>query len=313
MTSTAMSTNHLQFSGDALPEDSGFLEGTDYSVTEEGSNSGPPDFGTMERICSCPGPIYIRKSLPYNNPEERKGPCNMAPTYCDQCYGLKAGPADNPLCQLGKGSRQCLTCEGKGFLPDVDPENNVIDDVIKQDNDNDQHNSDQLDTPDLTTANPPKRCSDCFGRGVAVVIGADGVPLSPLSHTFEETNIRRLQTPYNVTMPAMAEEERRFCTYKVEYIMKDIFERKLKHVRYDPATCSRLSHDLCTMIKDKTKTMEFERYKLVVQVILGQDTEDSVQVASRCLWDQDSDNFAAATFRNSNLYAVGIVYGMHLD
>ncbi len=112
---------------------------------------------------------------------------------------------------------------------------------------------------------------------------------------------------------AIPEMQRKFMSYKVECIIKDVLEAKLRLVKYDPHACGRLTQQLCTLIKDKTKEFEFDRYKLVTQVLVGQDSDQSVQIATRCLWNQDTDNFAAATFRNESIFAVAIVYGLHLD
>jgi len=109
------------------------------------------------------------------------------------------------------------------------------------------------------------------------------------------------------------EEQRRFVAYKVESLIKEVLESKLYKVRYEPNTCSRLAQELCAAIKQKTKGLNMPRYKLVTHVLLGEDTDKSVQVAARCLWNQETDNFAAATFRNNWIYAVAIVYGMYLE
>ena len=109
------------------------------------------------------------------------------------------------------------------------------------------------------------------------------------------------------------DDEHRFVPHKVECLLKDILDAKLHNMKYDADNCSRLAKDICSMIKDKTKEFEFSRYKLVTQVLLGQDSDESIQIASRCLWNHETDNFAAATYRNNALYAVAIVYGMYLD
>ena len=67
------------------------------------------------------------------------------------------------------------------------------------------------------------------------------------------------------------------------------------------------------MIKEKTKEFHFDRYKLIVQVYVGQDNEQSVQLASRSLWNTKTDMFAAATYRNNSLYAIALVYGLYLE
>lgn len=105
----------------------------------------------------------------------------------------------------------------------------------------------------------------------------------------------------------------RFTSHKVEQLLKDILDAKLHNIKYDADNCGRLAREVCSMIKDKTKEFEFSRYKLVTQVLLGQDSDQCVQIASRCLWNHETDNFAAATYRNNSLYAVAIVYGMYLD
>ena len=109
------------------------------------------------------------------------------------------------------------------------------------------------------------------------------------------------------------EEEDQFLANKVEYMMKGILETRLKDVKYDASKCSEITHDLCSSIKARTKQLKFSRYKLVVQVIVGQDSDQTVQLSSRCLWNHSTDNFAAATFRNNSIYAIAIVYGLHLD
>ena len=93
------------------------------------------------------------------------------------------------------------------------------------------------------------------------------------------------------------DDDKRFVAYKVEHAMKDILTDALSDATYSAELCSAQTQKLCSKIKEKTKEMAFPRYKFVVQVIIGEDTEQSVQMASRCLWDQNTDNFAAASFR----------------
>jgi len=82
--------------------------------------------------------------------------------------------------------------------------------------------------------------------------------------------------------------------------------------------CSRLCHDMCSVIKDKVKELQPQdddddvsatsRRKLVVHVIVGQDVQQSVRFASRCLWNVDEDCQASETYRNNSLFAVGVVF-----
>ncbi len=44
--------------------------------------------------------------------------------------------------------------------------------------------------------------------------------------------------------------------------------------------------------------LPFDRYKFVVQVVIGEQRGEGVRMASRCFWDSDSDNYASETFIN---------------
>lgn len=46
------------------------------------------------------------------------------------------------------------------------------------------------------------------------------------------------------------------------------------------------------------KAQHIPRFKVVVQVVLGEMREQGVWVASRCLWDSVTDNHASAAFTN---------------
>lgn len=144
-----------------------------------------------------------------------------------------------------------------------------------------------------------------FGAGVRTTDRRDSAPINWRKGYEAQGNTCR-----TTIIPEM---QRKFMSYKVECIIKDVLEAKLRRVKYDPQTCGPLTQQLCALIKDKTKEFEFDRYKLVTQVLVGQDSDQSVQIATRCLWNQDTDNFAAATFRNESIFAVAIVYGLYLE
>ncbi|KAK2140352.1 hypothetical protein LSH36_1384g00032 [Paralvinella palmiformis] len=133
----------------------------------------------------------------------------------------------------------------------------------------------------------------------------------------KETGEMTSQTPdvcgIHNTKEVMPESKRQFVPNKVEYLIKTVLDAYLHKVDYDPVRCSKLAEIICSVIKEKTKEFHFDRYKLIVQVYVGQDNEQSVQLASRSLWNTKTDMFAAATYRNNSLYAIALVYGLYLE
>lgn len=57
----------------------------------------------------------------------------------------------------------------------------------------------------------------------------------------------------------------------------------------------------------------FDRYKLVVQVALGENRAQGVHVACRGLWDADSDNYATYAFKSDTLWCSALVFGLYVE
>lgn len=119
----------------------------------------------------------------------------------------------------------------------------------------------------------------------------------------------RMENSYRM----VPDDEQRFKTYKVEHLMKDMLERRLEGVAYDGAECGILAKELSAEIRLKVKDLKWFRHKVVVQVLVGQDSEQSVQFGSRCLWDKTTDNFACARYTNDNLFAVAACFGIYYE
>jgi hypothetical protein len=71
--------------------------------------------------------------------------------------------------------------------------------------------------------------------------------------------------------------------------------------------------DITDQIKDRVRAMGFDRYKIVCQVVLGQNKQQGVRVASRCLWDTETDNFASYTFDSDAMFCTAMVFGCYTE
>jgi len=109
------------------------------------------------------------------------------------------------------------------------------------------------------------------------------------------------------------EEGQLFAPGKVENVMREILEQRLNSVRYQPEKCRLIATELTADIKGKVKAMGFPRYKLVCNVIITENKRQGVEVASRCVWNHSTDNFASYTYRNTTLIAIANVYGVYFE
>ena len=49
------------------------------------------------------------------------------------------------------------------------------------------------------------------------------------------------------------------------------------------------------------------------QVTLGQMKDQGVRVASRCLWDTATDNYASVEYSNQHLWCSAMVFGVYTE
>ncbi|KAL4608182.1 tctex1 domain-containing protein 2-like [Arapaima gigas] len=105
--------------------------------------------------------------------------------------------------------------------------------------------------------------------------------------------------------------QRKFKAAVAKQCIHNIITEALTGRQYDPQEVSALSRTLADSIKDKLKEAGFDRYKLVVQVIIGQQGGETIKVASRCLWDADTDSFAQDVFVNDSLFCVAAAFGCY--
>jgi len=112
-----------------------------------------------------------------------------------------------------------------------------------------------------------------------------------------------------------------------KYILRPQFEHKFKPIavkplihevlneyfetrkEYDANEVNTWSSDVCEEIKSKLKDLGLERYKFVVQVLIGEQRGAGVKTTTRCFWDNESDSYATDVFMNENFFCVASAYG----
>jgi hypothetical protein len=57
--------------------------------------------------------------------------------------------------------------------------------------------------------------------------------------------------------------------------------------------------------------LNLPRYKYIVQIFIGENKGQGIQIGTRCLWDKESDDYATESFQNENIFAIGIAYGAY--
>jgi len=74
-----------------------------------------------------------------------------------------------------------------------------------------------------------------------------------------------------------------------------------------------LSKNIADLIKEECKKLDISRFKLVVQVTIGQQKDQGARITSRCLWDTTTDNYAQCSYSNQFVWASAMVFGLYAE
>ncbi|XP_026546372.1 tctex1 domain-containing protein 2 [Notechis scutatus] len=101
----------------------------------------------------------------------------------------------------------------------------------------------------------------------------------------------------------------RFRSSMVKDCIREVLKEELANVQYNPEEIGAQTKVLSELIRDRLKDKGFHRYKIVVQVVIGEQRGEGVNMAARCFWDADSDNYAQDVFINESLFCVAVAFG----
>ena len=127
--------------------------------------------------------------------------------------------------------------------------------------------------------------------------------------------------------------EEKFRSTKVQEILYSCISEILGDKKFDQAECAEwtkagararlpsastldiachLSLLVTISIRDRLKAanMKFDRYKFIVQCVIGENKGQGVKYGCRCLWDSDTDGMAEYVYLNESLFCAVAAFGI---
>jgi hypothetical protein len=95
-------------------------------------------------------------------------------------------------------------------------------------------------------------------------------------------------------------------------ILQVCIQEQLKDSKYDGEKAGEWSKTLSDSIKNKLKGLGYDRYKFIVQVVIGERREQGVRSGTRCFWDSGTDNQASENYVNDYLFCVATAFAVYL-
>ncbi|KAG4095924.1 hypothetical protein H8356DRAFT_1684689 [Neocallimastix lanati (nom. inval.)] len=120
--------------------------------------------------------------------------------------------------------------------------------------------------------------------------------------------------------------EKKFSSYEVKKMLDELLQKKFVTIhqeededpetiyfQYETEKAQEMSKELANEILEEVKKFEYDRYKLVVDVTIGEYTGQGVRISSRAIWDTSTDSYASSTYRHGNVFVSAIVFGCYYE
>jgi len=98
-------------------------------------------------------------------------------------------------------------------------------------------------------------------------------------------------------------------------VLKSAMDEKLGAetlFKYDGDECAKVTKELTDTVRDRLNALRYDRYKFVVQVVIGERREQGFRSGTRCFWDSGTDSQATETFMNDNIFASATAFAVYL-
>ncbi|XP_065088082.1 dynein light chain Tctex-type 5-like [Ochlerotatus camptorhynchus] len=99
-----------------------------------------------------------------------------------------------------------------------------------------------------------------------------------------------------------------------EVILREALDKALQGVEYSSYFAPSLCQQICEDVKAKVKELNFDRYKIVVTVTMGERYMQGLKSIAQFLWDPEKDSYVSCIYDSSpSLFAVATIYAIYFD
>ncbi|XP_006610766.1 tctex1 domain-containing protein 2-like isoform X1 [Apis dorsata] len=90
----------------------------------------------------------------------------------------------------------------------------------------------------------------------------------------------------------------KFKPMSAKEVIHTVLFDQLSEKTYNAQDAIQWTKDIADIIREKIKELNFNRYKYIVNVVLGQQYGAGVKMGTRCIWDAEADTYAYDSFLN---------------
>lgn len=104
-----------------------------------------------------------------------------------------------------------------------------------------------------------------------------------------------------------------FNTEYVQQLLQSHLERSFNIYEYTVKGADRKCQRVTINLLTRVKQLNFDRYRLICIIMMGQKFHQDVKVATSFMWDKTMDKWAHCIYERPDFFAIGLVYGIYYD
>ena len=108
------------------------------------------------------------------------------------------------------------------------------------------------------------------------------------------------------------------CNRDINMNVKKISDKDVREIIKDEVKELEASTDisnilkLCNRIQARVQCLSYDRYKYIVHVATGDNTKQSLTIASHWVWNEETDRFCSIHYLNNDTFLVVSVYALYV-
>jgi hypothetical protein len=118
---------------------------------------------------------------------------------------------------------------------------------------------------------------------------------------------------YENTYQMEPDDDHRVDLVRLRRVATSVIESAISGYKYDPKQGKQFSLGLAERVRSQIKQLPFHRYKLIVQVTIGQKKGQDLRVASRCMWDVKWDRHLTISKETQDAYVTVTIFLVYAE